>query len=693
MASKGTTTSRALLSLVMIFGMHVLAAAVLVALVVLNYLIAVYGHHLYGGLIVLTVVVAVGILKSGWAMIRRVDHGDPVGIVADPAVETKLFAMIHEIADEMKVRPPDRVIFVPEVNAAVYETGGLFQLKPRHRTMLIGVPLLRAFRIDELKSVLAHELGHYANDDTKLGPLTHRSYVSMITMLQAVRGRTVSGIFNWYCSLCQRVSFKVRRNQELLADQWSMRIAGPAACASSLEKVNVLGPVYNFYLNAYVADLLRNDARPVNAFDGFVRVVAAKGRSQMLLDARKAALEDQVAPFDSHPSLSDRLAAAKAFTGEAGAPEPLLAKSVVADIVQLEQALTALWSKEVLRGNEPGKTLEWDEVAAEIYEPLHRRLAWEFATAIGNVDGKGGTVSLGRLVQLLDDDKAVAMTETMMGPILDIPEDKREEFARGYCAPYLGAYLVCAIIGHGGSMRLNWGGAIELLDKSGELLDFSGLSEAAFENDGEGSGLELWCTPFIAAGVHGDWAPARPADAASDTQTAPATPVVDEASAQILDGPYYSTDQPSPQVELAPHRDIRIGIVPNAQSGRHTYDIMTTSEAIVIIKSKSVLSGSERWTLAFATAGFGSPARVHTTRARRILDLPIEEIAKLKDVVFLPFDAVQSAELKGAEAHWRLKLVTAGKTYKFKPEQQCSFPRELVENSLRPVLGDKLKES
>ena len=56
-----------------------------------------------------------------------------------------------------------------EANAGVLELGR------RRRVMFVGLPLLQLITERGLRAVIAHEYGHYAGGDTRLGPWIHRT--------------------------------------------------------------------------------------------------------------------------------------------------------------------------------------------------------------------------------------------------------------------------------------------------------------------------------------------------------------------------------------------------------------------------------------------------------------------------------------------------------------------------------------
>lgn len=94
------------------------------------------------------------------------------GIEVAAARHPQLWAEVHQLAQVAQTEPPSRIVIVPEVNAAVTEAAG-------HRELMIGLPLLATFSRGQLRSVLAHELGHFAGGDTAASAAIARRVVTL----------------------------------------------------------------------------------------------------------------------------------------------------------------------------------------------------------------------------------------------------------------------------------------------------------------------------------------------------------------------------------------------------------------------------------------------------------------------------------------------------------------------------------
>ena len=88
----------------------------------------------------------------------------------DPAAQPELMRFINQVADEAKAPRPRRVYLSHDVNAAVfYDLSLLNLILPSKKNLLIGLGLVNVLNLSELKAVLAHEFGHFAQRSMKIG--------------------------------------------------------------------------------------------------------------------------------------------------------------------------------------------------------------------------------------------------------------------------------------------------------------------------------------------------------------------------------------------------------------------------------------------------------------------------------------------------------------------------------------------
>lgn len=99
---------------------------------------------------------------------RKGGASDAVEIT--PAEQPRLFEFLHRLADEAGAPRPAKVFLTPRVNAAVfYDLSILNLLLPSRKNLEIGLALVNVLTVSELKAVLAHEFGHFAQRSMAIG--------------------------------------------------------------------------------------------------------------------------------------------------------------------------------------------------------------------------------------------------------------------------------------------------------------------------------------------------------------------------------------------------------------------------------------------------------------------------------------------------------------------------------------------
>jgi Zn-dependent protease with chaperone function len=100
--------------------------------------------------------------------VKKGGDSDDVEITASE--QPRVFAFLNRLADEAGAPRPHRVFLSARVNAAVfYDLSILNLLFPSKKNLEIGMPLINSLTLSELKAVLAHEFGHFAQRSMAIG--------------------------------------------------------------------------------------------------------------------------------------------------------------------------------------------------------------------------------------------------------------------------------------------------------------------------------------------------------------------------------------------------------------------------------------------------------------------------------------------------------------------------------------------
>jgi heat shock protein HtpX len=387
-------------------------------------------------------VTVTGVLLAGsilWAILPRRLRFEPPGVRLTRESQPRLLAVIDEEAEACGERVPDEVYATFEVNAAVTEVN-------RHRrVMIVGLPLLHLVSERGLRAVIAHEFGHYAGGDTKLGPWIYRTRAAIgrtITQLSRDDGdeswtrQAVRAPFIWYGKAFLRITNAISRREEFAADARAAARGGRDVYIDTLRRVGAYAPAFDAYWANEVAPLLSAGRRPpIGAgFSAFIRAdtinQAANEHLQRELSERKTN------PYDSHPSRAERIAALQEFPP--GAPDDSPPAEALVDApLALERAQAVH-----LFGPEAGELppVEWNAVGAEVYLERARRLVEAHGELL---DG----ATAGELDSVVDQLGRVAGELQQREPELEV------EHARDFAAALISDGLLVALHEDGWSVE------------------------------------------------------------------------------------------------------------------------------------------------------------------------------------------------------------------------------------------------
>lgn len=315
---------RAVLAVFCFVLFYVVSAAMAVGLVWLGYqmLTLLDGIRSGQGMIAI-VLLAVGCLVAAavvvWSVLPRVDRFEPPGPELSPQQHPALFAVIRDVAARTNQATPTHVYAVLDANAFVSQRGGVMGFGSK-RVMGVGLALMQAFSIAELRGVLAHEFGHFYGGDTRLGPWIYKTRGAMVRTLEnlgkaaeAVKQSgamvlvmtTVAKPFRWMTIGYLRISQTVSRQQEYSADRVAARVEGSAPLLSGFAKLPSVSVATNSFIQSDLEALVNEGVAPP-VIDGLFAFAAAHqgALDQVNVDALKIGAAD---PYDSHPPLSERI--------------------------------------------------------------------------------------------------------------------------------------------------------------------------------------------------------------------------------------------------------------------------------------------------------------------------------------------------------------------------------------------------
>lgn len=111
----------------------------------------------------------------------------------------------------------------------------------------LGIPLLAALTIAELKAILAHEVGHLGGEHDRFVAWLYRQRVAWALVQQKLAqptnaiDRVLGKFYGWYAAYFQAYAFVLARELEYKADRAASRATHPGAVANALTKIALMG--------------------------------------------------------------------------------------------------------------------------------------------------------------------------------------------------------------------------------------------------------------------------------------------------------------------------------------------------------------------------------------------------------------------------------------------------------------------
>ncbi|WP_166355294.1 M48 family metallopeptidase [Phytoactinopolyspora limicola] len=503
------TTFRALVAVALLGGFYLLVALIVVGAVVLDIAVIQRGGDGLQAAVILTLA-ALALIRA-LIVVSIQQSGEPPGIEVTPDDEPVLWQTVNELAEQVQTAPPDEIRIVGDVNAAVSEDTKFLGLKATRRRMYIGMPLLTTMTVDEMRSILGHELGHYSGSHTRLGAPVYRGRTSLIATVQGLEKHPfVRRIFVGYAKFFFRVSQSVSRRQELEADQHSVTIAGRAAASSALRKVHGLAPAWDYFIENYARLIGPANARPADMFGGFHSLVSDPVRQREM--AAMISEQGGHSPYDSHPSLPDRLANIERQPDQPITPDERPAIMLLRDPSTATQTATTWFlSEEALAM----PAVSWEDIVARgMYVVSNRNPAADLAIL--------GQRLLGAAQPTLDAAFEVMLrgqAEELRTALVQVegwPDDPR------LLDHLIARALEAALIEHGSAYwALSWSSSPRLLDTNGNEIKLDEFAASIVADPGSQiPAVRDW---LARSGIGVDYVPSFALDPARPSAPVPET--------------------------------------------------------------------------------------------------------------------------------------------------------------------------
>lgn len=465
------------------------------------------GHsnaQVYVILVAITWIPAFVLVRAMFVRVRR----PPLGARLARSDAPLLFALIDELAARVGTRPPDDVYIAAGARVGVTEVGGFLGFGSR-RVLLLGAQMVAALDVSELRSALAHELGHYLGGETRFNGVatyTHALFASLLEAsareptanregVYAHAGQSVArSLVGWvgrnYARFYGRVTRPTARRLEHAADALSARLVGRDVAMRTLEKAHLVLAIHRAYDELMFAMVIQYQALPADLVAGFAQFrkrIDERGLTAQIDAANRAAKTE---PLDTHPALNDRLDFLMLFPAQEAEdrrPASDLIEPGALERWTLAAAQTYLVDPQLMR------VVPWADFPAQVLGPAHARRCGELVASMRIHPSAVATFVFA--VEELARGNAVGVVVRAIPKLGQLAPFDRNRAAEVLIDGLVGDLFVGALLESGGAIRLELGEGSFFVDHAGRtvkplvMVADAKKSPAAFESLREWSAL------------------------------------------------------------------------------------------------------------------------------------------------------------------------------------------------------------
>ncbi len=258
----------------------------------------------------------------------------------------ELYKLIEELSREIGTEFPNRIYIDHQVNAAVQSDPTFLSLfVPAKKDLLIGIGLVNALTVEELRAILAHEFGHFSQKSLKVGSYVYQvnqvifkqiyendsidNFTKTISNVHAIVGIIVlvghlyiNGVKKLLAVLYKVINkayMALSREMEFHADEVSVRVTGSAVANNAMLRIQLADTAMNEVIQ-YIDKKAAKKQKSKNIFSHQRSVLKAIAENDHLPIVNELPLPDlaylkrhhksKIVTEDqwaSHPSTDDRL--------------------------------------------------------------------------------------------------------------------------------------------------------------------------------------------------------------------------------------------------------------------------------------------------------------------------------------------------------------------------------------------------
>jgi Zn-dependent protease with chaperone function len=239
----------------------------------------------------------------------------PEGVRLKRSKAPKLFTMIDEVRKRIRGPRVHDVRVDGDTNASVVQVPRALGIFGSRNYLVLGLPYLNALSADQMRAVVAHELGHLSRAHGRFGAFVYRVRATWFSLLHGLEMRQsmwtglVRRFFVWYVPYFNAYSLPLARAHEFEADDAAVDAAGKEATGASLVKGMLAARwAQESYWPGVFRRALDEPAPPQTAMTPMAEGIAKASHVENVELWYRRLLEIETDVYDSHPSIAERLA-------------------------------------------------------------------------------------------------------------------------------------------------------------------------------------------------------------------------------------------------------------------------------------------------------------------------------------------------------------------------------------------------
>lgn len=322
-----------------------------------------------------------GLLKSPF-IVSKYEREDHLEVTEEQCPQ--LFQIVREVADFTRCEMPKHVYLCSDVNACLFYNTSFWNIFfPVQKQLEIGVGLINGMSTDELKSIIAHEFGHYSQNTEKIDGIINRTLVVLDNMMRTLKlPGFMQQLTHKVYRFVERGHLRFSRQLEYNADSVACSCVGKEVFISALCKTEILQSRQNVY-KTFISDLLNHKIIFDEYWSGYNIVWPYLEQNDTITLAYDIPL---VKPFylpselpsrlrvnniwSTHPSLEDRISEAQKTTIAASQHETikidartLIHDSILHDlgVLHLNVVMKQYSEQQSIKPMTPDQFREWVE--------------------------------------------------------------------------------------------------------------------------------------------------------------------------------------------------------------------------------------------------------------------------------------------------------------------------------------------